>query len=378
MSTSAVSSSNISSYRRHTHSSSSFLRTNEKVNCKRYSLALTRANTDLLPNKTSYIMNNKRHQSISVNNASLTSLNNDNDLSTLNLDDSILNKSIDFRLDNSLTKSTESLRTLNKRSNSLHQDSASSFTNLKRNSLFISNSNLNSVSVSVQKKQNKSSITSRNRKNSNIQIVNDPVVSNRYAITASLSSDAQFAMFKAYEDLLYQELKAIYPNIDSLILTKRLNITNSSTTQVDDIENKNKDEIRKLKISNHIQTGIKILDLVRKMNKENKTTNNNNNNNTITNSISSSNFTNSNTNSTNVVSFCLTINNNSNSKRRSSILLNKSQTKQLLSNVASSTAITVIDEGDEMEKSTADLYNEKDPLGLYIKWIGMLEKDYLI
>ena len=376
MSTSAVSSSNISSYRRHTHSSSSFLRTNEKVNCKRYSLALTRANTDLLPNKTSYIMNNKRHQSISVNNASLTSLNNDNDLSTLNLDDSILNKSIDFRLDNSLTKSTESLRTLNKRSNSLHQDSASSFTNLKRNSLFISNSNLNSVSVSVQKKQNKSSITSRNRKNSNIQIVNDPVVSNRYAITASLSSDAQFAMFKAYEDLLYQELKAIYPNIDSLILTKRLNITNSSTTQVDDIENKNKDEIRKLKISNHIQTGIKILDLVRKMNKENKTTNNNNN--TITNSISSSNFTNSNTNSTNVVSFCLTVNNNSNSKRRSSILLNKSQTKQLLSNVASSTAITVIDEGDEMEKSTADLYNEKDPLGLYIKWIGMLEKDYLI
>ena len=376
MSTSAVSSSNISSYRRHTHSSSSFLRTNEKVNCKRYSLALTRANTDLLPNKTSYIMNNKRHQSISVNNASLTSLNNDNDLSTLNLDDSILNKSIDFRLDNSLTKSTESLRTLNKRSNSLHQDSASSFTNLKRNSLFISNSNLNSVSVSVQKKQNKSSITSRNRKNSNIQIVNDPVVSNRYAITASLSSDAQFAMFKAYEDLLYQELKAIYPNIDSLILTKRLNITNSSTTQVDDIENKNKDEIRKLKISNHIQTGIKILDLVRKMNKENKTTNNNNN--TITNSISSSNFTNSNTNSTNVVSFCLTVNNNSNNKRRSSILLNKSQTKQLLSNVASSTAITVIDEGDEMEKSTADLYNEKDPLGLYIKWIGMLEKDYLI
>ena len=46
--------------------------------------------------------------------------------------------------------------------------------------------------------------------------------------------------------------------------------------------------------------------------------------------------------------------------------------------MASSTAITVIDEGDEMEKSTADLYNEKDPLGLYIKWIGMLEKDYLI
>ncbi len=36
----------------------------------------------------------------------------------------------------------------------------------------------------------------------------------KYGLTASLSSDAQYAMFRAYEDLLYYELKKVYPNID--------------------------------------------------------------------------------------------------------------------------------------------------------------------
>jgi hypothetical protein len=370
MSTSTVS----VSYRKHTHSSSNFLKTNAKTNCKRYSLAITRANSDILPRKSSLIMT-KQHQSLPANNTSISSSTNNSDLSTLNLDDSILNKSIDFRLDNSITKSIESLRTLTKRANSLHQDSASSFVNLKRNSLSLSNSNVNSVSASIQKKQSKSSIVSKNRKNSNVQISNDQVVNNRYAITASLSNDAQYAMFKAYEDLLYQELKSIYPDLDTLILTKKFNTT-SNTVQVDDIDNnKNREEMRKLKISNHIQTGIKILDLVRKLNKENK--NNNNNNNAIKNTTSSSNLTTTNNNSTSIVSFCL-INNNTNSKRRSSVLLNKTQTKQLLTNVTNSTTITVIDEGDEIEKSANEFYNEKDPLGLYIKWLRLLKKDYFI
>jgi hypothetical protein len=356
----------MSTYRRHTHSSSNFLKANEIINCKRYSLTLTRANTDLLPTKS--FVTNKRRQTMPVNNFRSSSVN-DHDLSSS--DNSILNKSVDLQLDNSLTKSTESLRTETKQANTLHQENAGSFTMLKRNSITINNSNLNSASAYVNKKQNKSSNMSRNRINSNVQIVNDSLSSNRYAITASLSNDAQYAMFKAYEDLLYQELKRIYPDIDAIILTKKFNMNNNNTSQVDEIDgNKNKEEIRKLKISKHIQTGIKILDLVRKLNKENKK---NNNNNAITNTTSSC----TNNNSTNMVSFNL-INDNTGGKRRSSALLNKSQTKQLLTNVTNSTTITVIDESDEFDKSTNELFNEKDPLGLYIKWIGLLHKDYFI
>ena len=94
---------------------------------------------------------------------------------------------------------------------------------------------------------------------------------------AYLSVDAQFAMLKAYEDTLYQELYSLYPHVDVIPKTSSPRFIASQSTnnnyndsffkQKNSGEQFNVTEEEKIKISHFIESAMKILDYVREYKK---------------------------------------------------------------------------------------------------------------
>ena len=94
-------------------------------------------------------------------------------------------------------------------------------------------------------------------------------------LTAMLSTDAQYAMIKVYEDMMYQELATLVPDIEQIprISSARFSTCSSmrnsshsiSSTEYQrvKIENDNEEkERRKVKVSHFIEGAMKILDAI--------------------------------------------------------------------------------------------------------------------
>ena len=127
-----------------------------------------------------------------------------------------------------------------------------------------------------------------NEMNSTTGTINENVLNDiceqpkSHHLTSSLSTDAQYATLKVYEDIMHQRIKALFPHLDYLprvssarFSKSSVNTSSTSASKISSIssdkssvnsskQNKSQvefsDEIRKTKVTHFIESAMKIID----------------------------------------------------------------------------------------------------------------------